>query len=87
METGEKICQSCGMPMKVDEDKGTNFDDTKSEEYCKYCYKDGKFIDEGISLKDKIEKNVQIAMKMGMSEEKAQKMANDTIPNLKRWKK
>lgn len=86
METG-KICQSCGMPLDKDENKGTNSDGTKNEEYCKYCYQNGKFTDEGISLKDKIEKNVQMSVKMGMPEDKAREMAENTLPNLKRWKK
>lgn len=84
--TSQKICQSCGMPIDKNESKGTNADGSKSEEYCKFCYQKGKFTDEGISLKDKIEKNIQIAVKMGMPEEKAKRMANETLPNLKRWK-
>jgi hypothetical protein len=80
------ICQSCGMPLEKDENKGTNSDDTKNEEYCKFCYQDGKFTDEGISLKDKIEKNIQISKQMGMPEEKAKDIAENTLPKLKRWK-
>lgn len=75
------------MPLEKDENKGTNSDNTKSEEYCKFCYQDGKFTDEGISLKDKIEKNIQISTQMGMPEEKAREMAENTLPKLKRWKK
>jgi len=47
----------------------------------------GKYIDFGITLKQKIEKNIQIAKNMGMSEDKARKMAEDILPKLKRWKK
>ena len=38
-----KFCQSCGMPL-TDEILGTNADGSKNEDYCMYCYKDGKFL-------------------------------------------
>jgi hypothetical protein len=81
-----EICQSCGMPLEGDENRGSEKDGSKSEEYCVYCYKEGVFVDEGISLKEKIEKNVAIAVKMGMSEEDARAMAEKVLPGLKRWK-
>ena len=37
-----KFCQSCGMPL-TDEVLGTNADGSKSDDYCKYCYRDGAF--------------------------------------------
>lgn len=88
MEDQNKICQSCGMPLKADSNKGgTNADHSMSETYCSFCYKDGKFLDEGITLEGKVEKNVQIAMtKMNMPENEARQMAMNIIPNLQRWK-
>lgn len=82
------ICQSCGMPLEADLNQGgTNKDGTISDSYCSFCYKDGRFLDEGITLKEKIEKNVQIAMaKMDMPEGKARQMAESVIPSLQRWK-
>ena len=38
-----KFCQSCGMPLTEDV-LGTNTDGSKNEDYCMYCYKDGKFL-------------------------------------------
>lgn len=39
-----KICQSCGMPLKRDaQGGGTNADGSKSELYCSYCYEKGAF--------------------------------------------
>lgn len=73
--------------MAVDEDFGTNEDGSKNKEYCHFCFKDGKFTDEEITMEQKIAKNIEIAKKMGMPEEEAKKMANNTIPKLKRWKK
>lgn len=44
MEKIFKFCQSCGMPMKKDEQGGgTNVDGTKSLKYCSYCYQQGTF--------------------------------------------
>ena len=37
-----KFCQSCGMPLTTD-NKGTNADGSRNEDYCIYCYKDGRF--------------------------------------------
>ncbi len=82
------ICQSCGMPMQKIEDFGTNADCSRNDEYCHFCYGDGKFTDQGITMEQKIQRNVEIAKaKMNMSEEEARRMANATIPNLKRWRK
>ncbi|OGC08397.1 hypothetical protein A2230_03905 [candidate division WOR-1 bacterium RIFOXYA2_FULL_36_21] len=81
----QQICQSCGMPMQKDENFGTNQDGSKSLEYCQFCFKNGKFADEGITMEQKIAKNIEIAQKMGMLEEKAIELANSTIPKLKRW--
>jgi hypothetical protein len=81
------ICQSCGMPLQNEEDFGTNENGSKNLEYCHFCFQKGRFTDEGITMEEKIEKNIKIAKNMGMSEEKAREMATNTIPNLKRWKK
>lgn len=44
MEKTNKICQSCGMPLKNDTKGGsTNADGTKNQNYCSYCYQSGDF--------------------------------------------
>ncbi len=87
MENQTNICQSCGMPLDKDPNKGgTNEDKSQSDKYCSFCYKDGKFVDEGISLAEKIEKNIRIAVSMNMPKEKARQMAESTLPQLERWK-
>ncbi|HPD95696.1 MAG: zinc ribbon domain-containing protein [Bacteroidales bacterium] len=88
MKNQVKLCQSCGMPLDKDPNNGgTNADKSKSNMYCSYCYKDGKFLDEGISLQEKIEKNVQIAVKrMNIPENEARRMAENLLPKLERWK-
>jgi len=58
-----QICQSCGMPLDSDPNGGgTNADHSISTEYCSFCFSGGKFLDQGITLREKIEKNVQLAV-------------------------
>jgi len=40
-----KKCQKCEMPMDSTEVIGTNKDGSLNEEYCIYCFKDGKFVE------------------------------------------
>jgi len=88
MEAKRIICQSCGMPMQKDEHFGTNADNTKNGDYCNFCFKDGAFTDEGITMDQKIDKLVNIAVtQMNISEDKARARANEIIPTLKRWRK
>ena len=37
------VCQCCGMPLENDPDISRESDGTFNEEYCKWCYADGKF--------------------------------------------
>ena len=83
----EPIYQSCGMPLTKDEDFGTNKDKSKSEEYCFHCFQEGKFLDEGITLQEKIDKNVKFGVQMGMLESMARHMSENIMPKLKRWQK
>ncbi len=82
------ICQSCGMPLQKNEDFGTNTDGSKNQEYCHFCFEKGDFPDKGITMEQKIEKLVNIAVsQMNMPEAEARNMANKIIPTLKRWRK
>ncbi len=74
------------MPLKKGEDFGTNADGSKSNEYCFHCFQSGRFLDEGITLQEKIDKNVRFAAQMGMPEAEARQMASNVLPKLKRWK-
>ena len=42
----KQYCQSCGMPLRFDVEEylGTNADQSRSDEYCYYCLKDGEYI-------------------------------------------
>jgi hypothetical protein len=40
----DKFCQSCGMPMEKDPEKGgTNADGSRTLKYCSYCFQSGAF--------------------------------------------
>lgn len=80
------VCESCGVTMHHLADFGTNRDDTVNTEYCRYCFQRGLFTDHGITLEQKIQKNIDKAPKIGMNREEATIMAHSTLPTLKRWK-
>jgi hypothetical protein len=87
MNDKKNICQSCGMPLANDPTNGgTNIDGSKNEKYCGFCYQSGRFTDEGITLQEKIENNIKIAVaKMNIPESQAREMAERQLPNLERW--
>ncbi len=75
------------MSLRKEEDYGTNNDGSRSEEYCFHCFENGKFLDEGIKLEEKINKNVMFGVQMGMGKPEARRMTSEVLPKLKRWNK
>jgi hypothetical protein len=73
------------MPLRTEGDLGTNPDGSRNKDYCHFCFKEGKFTDEGISMEQKIEKMVSMAKQMNIPEDNARKMAQNILPTLKRW--
>lgn len=82
----ERICQSCAMPMPTDDLLGANIDGTLNQEYCKYCYKDGKFIDD-VTMEEYIEMCSNFAEQAGMTKDEMKEYCTKMFPTLKRWKK
>ena len=88
MENSEqKICQSCGMPMIIGEDFGTNAGGSRNEEYCTYCFQNGAFALPDETLEGMIERLVAMSDQWGVSKEEARKTATENLPKLKRWEK
>jgi hypothetical protein len=89
MEEKSLICQSCGMPLEKEADYGTNADGSKSNEYCVYCFKDGKFTDNINNLSDYIEESKKHASEYaemaGMTEAQMIEHIEKLLPTLKRW--
>ena len=91
MENEMKFCQSCGMPLN-DENRGTNADGSKNDDYCMYCYQNGKFtndctMDEMIEFCAQFVDEVNKNMPKPMTKEEYKAMMRQYFPMLKRWKK
>jgi len=80
------ICQSCSMPMTDEKLYGTEADGSKTKEYCKYCYKNGKF-----NLDKPLDEFTEICVKMitiendDITEDQARQYLKEKLPTLKRW--
>lgn len=81
-----KICQSCGMPISNKTDLGTNADGSINFDYCKYCFENGKFID-NVTMKEYIKMCSKFGAQAGMTNEEMEKFCTNLFPTLKRWKK
>ena len=80
-----KICQSCAMPLTSDDMFAAEKDGTKNEDYCKWCYKDGEFVDQ-CSMEEFIEKCSEFSEQAGMTKEQMKDYCSKVFPTLKRWK-
>lgn len=83
----KKYCQSCGIPLKQDPERGgTNTDGSKSEKYCSYCYQIGQFTHPDFTMKE-----MQAFCMEKMQEAEIPRFLSwlftRRIPRLERWKK
>lgn len=81
----DKICQSCGMPIVNNKQLGTNKDGTINNDYCKYCFDKGEFIDK-VSMEKYIEMCSEFGSQAGMTNEEMKDFCTKLFPALKRWK-
>ena len=80
------ICQSCGMPLTETELCGTQADGSTSDEYCIYCYKEGKFTEPDLTVEVMVEKAAPfLAKEHNIDLEKAKELISEALKNLKRW--
>ena len=94
MQPGQlpQFCQSCGMPLTQNEDCGTNADGSINFDYCKYCYAEGRFLqectmDEMIEHCSQFVDEVNKHMPKPMTREEYKQMMRGFFPMLKRWRK
>lgn len=86
----QKFCQSCGMPLK-DDILGTNADGTPNEDYCIYCYKNGRF-EQDMTMEQMIDHCARFTEEINrqsgqnLTEEQSKEMMRQFFPHLKRWK-
>ena len=79
------------MPL-TNEILGTNTDGTLNEDYCIYCYKDGKFAQD-MTMEQMIDHCAQFTDEMNkhtglnFTPEQAKEQMRQFFPHLKRWKK
>lgn len=85
-----RFCQSCGMPL-TDELLGTNADGSRNEDYCIYCYKNGKFtqdfnMSQMIEFCAQFNDQINEASGRDLTPEQAKEQMRLFFPHLKRWK-
>lgn len=79
------LCQSCGMPMKKDPERGgTEFDGSKSTEYCSYCYQNSTFTQPDFTAQDMQEFCIGKMKEMGFPKPLGWVFTRN-IPKLRRW--
>ena len=86
-----QFCQSCGMPLARAEDCETDADGNINYEYCKYCYQQGKYLqdctmDEMIEHCAQFVDEVNKQMPTPMTKEEYKQMMRGFFPVLKRWR-
>lgn len=77
------ICQCCGMPLD-DSTISKETDGTFNEEYCKWCYTDGKYIYNNID--DLINFLAEHMANENWSSEQVRAYMSDMLPKLNYWK-
>lgn len=79
------ICQCCGMPLNEDAVISRETDNSYNEDYCKWCYADGKFVYQSKeSLLDYLVKNMPNS---DNAEEETRRAQFDFyLSQLKHWK-
>ncbi len=83
----EPICQSCSMSLKKLDDKGTEADGTRCDDFCNSCYETGDFVEPEITMKEMIEQSVSNTAKdLDITIEEARKYLKSLFPTLKRWR-
>ena len=79
------ICQCCGMPLNEDASISREKDGSYNEDYCKWCYAEGKFVYQSReSLLDYLVEHMPNPDNLGVDDRRAQ--FNIYLPQLKHWK-
>ena len=74
------------MPISSVDQLGKNKDGGINQDYCKYCYNNGEFID-NVSMEKYIEMCSQFGAQAGMTNDEMKEFCTKLFPTLKRWKK
>jgi hypothetical protein len=75
------------MPLRRAGDFGTRTDGARVNDYCRHCYRNGRFTEPGITEAQMVEKCVAFVVRQTMmTQEEARSLMSDVIPSLKRWR-
>lgn len=74
------------MPLTSEELLGKNKDGSINNDYCKYCYDNGEFL-QNVSMEEFVEMCSQFGEQAGMTNEQMREYCLKVFPTLKRWKK
>lgn len=86
MNVISEICQSCGMPLVNDDQRGTESDGSRSGLYCTYCYGSGSFIEPEMTMQEMEDRCVPAMNQMfGMPEQHARMFLHQQLGSLLRW--
>lgn len=81
-----KKCQSCAMPLKKIEHRGTEKNSDTSSIFCKHCYQEGEFTQKDISVDEMKQFIKNKCIEMGFPKFLAEMYVNN-LHKLKRWQK
>lgn len=85
MEMDQLFCQCCGMPLTDEDMISREPDGSLNEDYCKWCYADGKFAyDSKEKLLDFLMANVPNTE--GIPDDERRAAYDGYLSQLKRWK-
>ncbi|MDL2225857.1 helix-turn-helix domain-containing protein [Eubacteriales bacterium OttesenSCG-928-M02] len=85
------ICQSCGMTLDEEANKGSERDGDRSNTYCIHCYQDGAFTQDR-TMEEQVESNLRFLDEWNkeqgtsFSKEEARIQLMELMPTLGRWK-
>ena len=78
------ICQCCGMPLDDDAVISREPDKSFNEDYCKWCYADGRFVYQ--NMDEFLEFLAGHMSNENFSPEQARAYFSELLPKLKHWK-
>jgi len=82
-----KRCQSCNADIEKDSAYGTNADGSRSLDYCKKCFKKGKFL-EDLTIEQMSDRLIKLHKNSWANLDAGRNVyLTRVLPSLKRWKK
>lgn len=80
------VCQSCAMPLHAAEDHGTEANGRMADDYCRFCYQRGAFVNPTATMTSMIDFCARKLTERGMPFAEAQTLMTNTLPHLRRWR-